>query len=634
MSLSDDSWKDILLVSADVLSFISVTWYLVVFCRLKPGMRRRVFPLQLALLAFADLIMIIGALWQDAIRFGPWKPHHHISEGWYWSCYSSEFVGSFGRIVSILAETRISVTVLCSALRKDKTYWCISGVWLPWFEGMLLALWDMSYACHAALDPTADTFCVFKADGDSIHRPVTAAVIMYGFAVVSLSYGFLGLIAICSKRKGVVRTLLRTLACPASFFCTFGLLIFYRGALSNDTEARSVIIRAAERLNGFVNVLMYSFTLLYCKFCVRAPSSRLVHWGRGSWSEPLASIPAEGSLESVMLAHICYFEDVVADSQRGSPGRMALAPSINAFSVRGCHLDFDPPTLDFLFVTEGNLGSGTFGQVSLMLAIASYNDKIQKDQHYAVKRIRSSTMVEGMDQQQQQSFRCVVRERDTMLLASEHPGVVRFCASFVVQWPELAWILVMEYCPGGSLQDKIDKQGPDGLALTAVRRWAAQTLDALGYLHSKPILHRDLKPANVLLNSAGVCKLADFGLAIESLTAISIRGTPGFFAPEIIFSSNPYSAAADIFSWGKLLLCLFNDQPRVEIRTPGATFKDALLVAGVPESAADLIDVCTADAPDQRPSIAQMKQHAFFSGLAWGTLWGSGDVDREAPIEP
>ena len=46
-----------------------------------------------------------------------------------------------------------------------------------------------------------------------------------------------------------------------------------------------------------------------------------------------------------------------------------------------------------------------------------------------------------------------------------------------------------------------------------LKKWTAQMLDALQYIHNKNIIHRDLKPSNIFLRSDLTLSIGDFGVA-------------------------------------------------------------------------------------------------------------------------
>lgn len=104
----------------------------------------------------------------------------------------------------------------------------------------------------------------------------------------------------------------------------------------------------------------------------------------------------------------------------------------------------------------------------------------------------------------------------------------------VGEWNDRPFI-VMEFLPGGSLEDVLRREGaPDpGQALV----WLEQAARALDAAHAQGVVHRDVKPANLLLDHEGDVHVADFGIAtaagLDSMTRTgTVLGTAGYLAPE------------------------------------------------------------------------------------------------------
>jgi len=223
-----------------------------------------------------------------------------------------------------------------------------------------------------------------------------------------------------------------------------------------------------------------------------------------------------------------------------------------------------PVTFHDLFEIEKFLGSGSFGKVELVCAKRNA-DNIEQDTLYAVKIFDNRVR----DLYEEQSL---YKERDIMQ-SLHHPGIVRFITS--LQWVsrgEVQRAIVTEFCPGGSLQQKVEKEGLPGLPMQRVVRYAREMLHALRYLHHAGVLHRDLSPDNVLLTHDDHCKLADFGFAKRALLAdTGLVGKINFMAPEVLQSSQSYGPAADTFSFGAVVLfiaCGYEDTAILPSCTP------------------------------------------------------------------
>lgn len=205
---------------------------------------------------------------------------------------------------------------------------------------------------------------------------------------------------------------------------------------------------------------------------------------------------------------------------------------------------------------ESVLGEGRYGVVWR----AQHR---QTKEWYAVKNIKTPSK-DG-------NFMLAQREVDVAekLLLSSHPCVVKIFEVHVFADNDLI-SLVMEFCPGGDLLQKIQGRREDVAQHSQsyepppkAHMWIGQIFIGLEHLHKMDVLLRDLKPENVVFGQDDCAKLTDLGfgrLGTESDGRWSFgipTGTPGFIAPEILCQEQ-YDASVDLYSFGVLVWVLLS----------------------------------------------------------------------------
>lgn len=167
--------------------------------------------------------------------------------------------------------------------------------------------------------------------------------------------------------------------------------------------------------------------------------------------------------------------------------------------------------LDGKYAVVGRLGAGGFGEVFLA------EDEAIPGRQLALKALSRDSAGDHSD---------LIWEMRTVSQFN-HPGIVSFLHHFT---HDGQLILVMEYCAGGSLDDRVRTGGP--VSQNEVFRYGAVLCDTLGFVHQKGIVHHDIKPANILFSLDGAIKLGDFGIANRD------AGTRRYMAPEMLLGES------------------------------------------------------------------------------------------------
>ncbi|MBL8873633.1 MAG: serine/threonine protein kinase [Planctomycetaceae bacterium] len=136
--------------------------------------------------------------------------------------------------------------------------------------------------------------------------------------------------------------------------------------------------------------------------------------------------------------------------------------------------------------------------------------------------------------------------------------------------------LVMKFIPGGSLQQRIDREGP--LELCEILRIGMQAAKGLAAAHAQGLIHRDVKPSNILLDE-GVDRalITDFGLARTTDDANLTRsgfhpGTPHYMSPEQV-RGEAIDARSDLFGLGCVMYAMCTGHPPFRSETSYAVLR-------------------------------------------------------------
>eukprot|EP01122_Echinamoeba_exundans_P007481 TRINITY_DN2320_c0_g2_i1.p1 TRINITY_DN2320_c0_g2~~TRINITY_DN2320_c0_g2_i1.p1 ORF type:complete len:1456 (-),score=210.98 TRINITY_DN2320_c0_g2_i1:2734-7101(-) len=299
------------------------------------------------------------------------------------------------------------------------------------------------------------------------------------------------------------------------------------------------------------------------------------------------------------------------------------------------------------------ISRGAFGKVYLA-------QKKRTGDLYAIKVLLKADLV-------RKNLVNAVRAERNALAKAHNPFVVKLFYAFQSQ--ENLY-LVMEYLIGGDLASLL--RNLQYFDEDMSRKYAAEIVLALSYLHSVGIVHRDLKPDNILINDDGHLKLTDFGLsrvglmeersqgpkAADPLLDIAtsqggevrksfkhnsssgtltgttasgekIVGTPDYLSPEILLGI-AHGPSVDFWALGVITYEFLVGYPPFTAESPEKIFQNILAGSiswpdelDISYDAKNFVESLLVTDPSRRlgaKGVDEIKSHPFFAGVSWDTL--------------
>jgi serine/threonine protein kinase len=202
--------------------------------------------------------------------------------------------------------------------------------------------------------------------------------------------------------------------------------------------------------------------------------------------------------------------------------------------------------------------------------------------------------------------------------------------------------IVMEYVDGHSCAELLRDRGP--MTPRDAVEILTQACRGLDYAHRNGVVHRDVKPGNLMVNTDGVVKLADFGIAKAAeqsdITKVgSVLGTAAYLSPEQA-RGEPAGPASDIYALGVVSYQLMagrlpyeaaslTELARLQESSPAPRLSDE--VRDVPPALAAAVARALARDPARRYADAAEMEDALRDGLAGVGHTDDLDATRALP---
>lgn len=258
----------------------------------------------------------------------------------------------------------------------------------------------------------------------------------------------------------------------------------------------------------------------------------------GAWSVPAQTAPVN------------LVPPVVREVVAGA----AVTPANSALP-----LNLLPGTLLFgRYQVRQEIGRGGFSVVYLAEDLRAQRGLV------AIKRIHMSTLT---PRQIIDATETCNREIKLLSFLEYVDGVPKLHESFT---DTENWYLIMEYIPGQTLEEYMQKAPGGYLPEKMVVEIGEKLIRILGYLHTakQHVIFRDVKPANIMITPNGKLYLIDFGIArfftLGQKKDTTPLGTPGYAPPEQ-YGRAQTDGRADIYSLGMTLQTLLTGRDPLEL---------------------------------------------------------------------